>query len=47
MGYKMDKVGKNFRKNLIIFVIVWLICTILFVAPISIAIKEAIINGRI
>lgn len=45
MGYKMDKVGKNFRKNLIIFIIVWCILTILFVAPISFAIKEATING--
>lgn len=45
MGYKMNKVGKNFRKNLIIFIIVWCILTILFVAPISFAIKEATING--
>lgn len=45
MGYKMNKVGKNFRKNLIIFIIVWCILTILFVAPISLAIKEATING--
>lgn len=46
MGYKMDKVGKNFRKNLIIFLIVWCILTILFVAPISFAIKEAMITGQ-
>ncbi|MCI8486082.1 MAG: hypothetical protein HFJ20_03110 [Clostridia bacterium] len=45
MGYKMNKVGKNFRKNLIIFIIVWCILTILFVAPISLAIKQATANG--
>ena len=33
MGYKMDKVAKNFRKNLILFIIVWFVLTILFVAP--------------
>ncbi|MBO5005098.1 MAG: hypothetical protein J6D03_07655 [Clostridia bacterium] len=45
MGYKMNKVGKNFKKNLIIFIIVWCILTILFVAPVSFAIKEATVNG--
>lgn len=45
MGYKMNKVGKNFRKNLILFIIVWCILTILFVAPVSFAIKEANVNG--
>lgn len=45
MGYKIEKVGKNFRKNLILFIIVWCILTILFVAPVSFAIKEATVNG--
>ena len=45
MGYKMNKVGKNFRKNLIIFIIVWCILTILFVAPVSLTIKEATVDG--
>ena len=40
MGYRMEKVGKNFKKNLIIFGIVWLILTILFVAPIAVAIGQ-------
>lgn len=46
MGYKMNKVGKNFRKNLIIFIIVWCMLTILFVAPVSFAIKEANVSGK-
>lgn len=44
MGYKIDKVGKNFRKNLIIFIIVWCVLTILFVAPVALAIKQATVN---
>ena len=47
MGYKMDKVAKNFRKNLILFIIVWFVLTILFVAPMSIAIKQSTgVNGN-
>lgn len=45
MGYKIDKVGKNFKKNLILFIIVWCILTILFVAPVALAIKQATVNG--
>lgn len=47
MGYKMEKMGKNFRKSFIIFIIVWLMLTILFVAPLAFSIKESTTaNGK-
>lgn len=45
MGYKTEKMGKSLRKNLILFIIIWFVLTILFVAPISVAIKQSTING--
>lgn len=45
MNYKIEKIGKNFRKSFIIFVIIWLVLTILFVAPIAYSIVESIENG--
>lgn len=40
MNYKVEKVIKNFKKAFIAYVIIWLILTILFVAPAAIAIAE-------
>lgn len=45
MNYKIEKIGKNFRKSFIIFVIIWLVLTILFVAPIAYSIVESTENG--
>ena len=40
MNYKVEKVVKNFKKGTIMYVIIWLILTILFVAPASISVTE-------
>ena len=45
MGYKMEKIGKNFKKSFIIFLIVWLLLTILLVAPIAFSIKDISLHG--
>jgi hypothetical protein len=46
MNYKIEKVRKNFRKSLILFVIIWLVLTILFVAPIAYSIVESTRDGK-
>lgn len=40
MNYKVEKIVKNFKKGTIMYVIIWLILTILFVAPASISVTE-------
>lgn len=42
MNYKVEKVTKNFKKGFILYVIIWLVLTILFVVPLSFAITETI-----
>lgn len=42
MNYKVEKVVKNFKKGAIAYVIIWLVLTILFVAPIAIAQTDTI-----
>ena len=42
MNYKVEKVVKNFKKAFIVYLIIWLVLTILFIAPVSIAIVETI-----
>lgn len=46
MNYKVEKVAKNFRKSFILFVIIWLVLTILFVAPVAYSIVESTIDGK-
>ena len=46
MNYKVEKMVKNFRKSLVIFLIIWLVLTILFVAPVAYSITESTINGK-
>ena len=40
MNYKVEKIVKNFKKGIILYVIIWLLLTILFIAPVAIAITE-------
>lgn len=40
MNYKVEKVVKNFKKGFILYAIIWLVLTILFVAPVAIAITQ-------
>ena len=42
MNYKVEKVVKNFKKGSIAYIIIWLLLTILFVAPMAIAQTETI-----
>lgn len=46
MSYKTEKMAKNFKKYSIIFAVIWLVLTILFVAPVSYAITETTANGK-
>ena len=46
MGYKTEKMAKNFKKYSIIFAIIWLLLTILFIAPVSYSIVEASKSGK-
>ena len=46
MNYKIEKVRKNFRKSFILFVIIWLVITILFVAPVAYSIVESTRDGK-
>lgn len=46
MNYKVEKTIKNLRKSLVIYVIIWLTSTILFVAPMAYAIVESSTNGN-
>jgi len=46
MGYKTEKMAKNFKKYSIIFAIIWLVLTILFIAPVSYSIVEASKSGK-
>lgn len=41
MGYKIDKLESNIKKSLIVFIIVWLVMTILLVAPLAYAYGQA------
>ena len=45
MNYKVEKVIKNFKKSIAIYIIIWLTLTILFVAPVAYSIVEASPNG--
>ena len=40
MNYKVEKVVKNFKKGTIMYVIIWLLLTILFIAPVAVSITE-------
>lgn len=42
MNYKVEKVVKNFKKGFILYAIIWLILTILFIAPVAISTTETI-----
>ena len=42
MNYKVEKVFKNFKKGFILYAIIWLILTILFIAPVAISTTETI-----
>ena len=46
MNYKVEKITKNFKKSFVLFLIIWLVLTILFVAPMSCALAETTKNGR-
>lgn len=46
MNYKIEKVRKNFRKSFILFVIIWLVITILFVAPVAYSIVKSTRDGK-
>lgn len=46
MSYKTEKMAKVFKKYSIMFSIIWLILTILFVAPVSYSIVEASKSGK-
>lgn len=47
MNYKLEKVIKDNKKYLIIFIAIWLIIDILIVAPLSVAISSSLVNGKI
>jgi hypothetical protein len=46
MNYKVEKVLKDNKKYIIVFLIVWLIIDILLIAPLSVAISNSLVNGK-
>lgn len=42
MNYKVDKMVKNLKKGAIMYVIIWFALTILFIAPLSCAMTNAV-----
>lgn len=46
MNYKVEKVLKDNRKYLIIFIILWLVIDIVLIAPLAVSIAESTINGK-
>ena len=41
MNYKVEKMVKNLKKGAIMYVIIWIALTILFVAPLSCSMTDA------
>ena len=46
MNYKVEKVVKNFKKAFIVYIIIWLILTILFIAPLGVALAKTEAQGN-
>ena len=46
MNYKVEKTIKNFKKSFIIYLIIWLFLTILFVAPVATSIVDSKVEGN-
>ena len=46
MNYKVEKVLKENKKYMIVFLIVWLIIDILLIAPLAVAISNNLVNGK-
>jgi len=47
MNYKVEKVLKDSKKYLIIFIILWLVIDIVLIAPIAVAIASSTVNGKL
>ena len=47
MNYKIEKVLKDSKKYLIIFVILWLVIDIVLVAPLAVSVGKNTINGKV
>src|SRR5574344_857109 len=47
MNYKVEKVLKDNKKYLIIFIILWLVIDIVLIAPLAVSVSEATINGKV
>lgn len=46
MNYKVEKILKDNKKYLIIFLILWLVIDIVLIAPLAVSIAESTINGK-
>ena len=45
MHYKIQGAVRRNKRNFIIFILLWILLSIVFVMPIAVAIKEATIDG--
>ena len=46
MNYKVEKIIKDNKKYLIIFIILWLVIDIVLIAPLAVSIVNANVGGK-